>query len=175
MKVMELGPADVGLMYGLLDLYGRAFEEEDVYGDAPPDAEYLGRLLASETFITLVVTADGVGETWEGDANEAGKGKGAAERVVGGLSAYVLPKFEQPRSEIYIYDLAVDEDWRRRGIATALIDRLREIAHSRGAWVIYVQADLGDAPAVALYDSLGTREEVLHFDIAPRPGNEDRP
>jgi aminoglycoside 3-N-acetyltransferase I len=29
-----------------------------------------------------------------------------------------------------------------------------------------VQADLGDAPAIALYSKLGTREDVLHFDIA---------
>jgi aminoglycoside 3-N-acetyltransferase I len=31
-----------------------------------------------------------------------------------------------------------------------------------------VQADAGDGPALALYESLGTREEVLHFDIPPR-------
>jgi aminoglycoside 3-N-acetyltransferase I len=42
---------------------------------------------------------------------------------------------------------------------------LREIAARRGAWVIFVQADHGDDPAIALYEKLGTREEVLHFDI----------
>ena len=31
---------------------------------------------------------------------------------------------------------------------------------------MFVQADLDDAPAIALYMKLGTREEVLHFDIA---------
>ena len=89
------------------------------------------------------------------------------DRVVGGLVAYELEKFEQPRSEIYIYDLAVDESWRRQGVATALIDELRRIARERGAWVIFVQGDYGDDPALARYDKLGTREEVLHFDIAP--------
>jgi hypothetical protein len=29
-----------------------------------------------------------------------------------------------------------------------------------------VQADHGDDPAIALYTGLGTREDVLHFDIA---------
>ena len=83
-------------------------------------------------------------------------------------AAYDLQKFEQQRSEIYIYDLAVAATHRRRGIATALINALRAIGAARGAWVIYVQADTGDddAPAIALYESLGVRENVLHFDIA---------
>ena len=86
--------------------------------------------------------------------------------VVGGLAAYVLQKFEQERSEIYIYDLAVEEAHRRRGVATALIEELRKIAAAHGAYVIFVQADHGDEPAIALYTKLGIREDVLHFDIA---------
>ena len=30
---------------------------------------------------------------------------------------------------------------------------------------MFVQADLVDAPAIALYTRLGKREDVLHFDI----------
>jgi aminoglycoside 3-N-acetyltransferase I len=89
-------------------------------------------------------------------------------QVIGGLVAYELDKLEQERSEIYIYDLAVDDAHRRQGVATALISRLGEIASSRGAWVIYVQADYGDEPAIALYTKLGRREDVMHFDIDPR-------
>jgi aminoglycoside 3-N-acetyltransferase I len=48
--------------------------------------------------------------------------------VVCGLAAYELKKFEQERSEIYIYDLAVASEHRREGIATALIEKLKEIA-----------------------------------------------
>ena len=79
--------------------------------------------------------------------------------------AYELEKFEQARRELYIYDLAVAVAHRRRGIATALIQRLQEIASDRDAWVIFIQADYGDEPAIALYSKLGTREDVLHFDI----------
>lgn len=39
--------------------------------------------------------------------------------------------------------------------------------------MIFVQADTVDEPAVALYEKLGTREEVLHFDISPAAA--DRP
>ena len=88
-----------------------------------------------------------------------------AGKVVGGLIAYELPKLEQNRSEIYIYDLAVAQSSRRRGVATALIERLQRIAVERGAWVVFVQADHGDDPAISLYTKLGVREDVLHFDI----------
>ena len=90
--------------------------------------------------------------------------------VVGALAAYVLPKFEQERSEIYIYDLAVAESYRRRSVATAMIRKLQALAADLDAWVIFVQADYGDEPAIELYTKLGVREEVLHFDIEPLPG-----
>jgi len=88
---------------------------------------------------------------------------------LGGLVAYELDKFEQARREVYIYDLAVRPAHRRQGIATALIARLGEIAARRSAWVIYVQADYGDDPAIALCEKLGVREAVLHFDIQIEP------
>jgi aminoglycoside 3-N-acetyltransferase I len=85
----------------------------------------------------------------------------------------VLEKFEQARSEIYIYDLAVALPYRRQGIATALIEALKEIARQRGTYVIFVQADPPDDAAVALYTKLGTREEVLHFDIEVQRSSEN--
>ena len=35
--------------------------------------------------------------------------------------------------------------------------------------MVYVQADYGDDPAIALYTKLGTREDVMHFDILEMP------
>jgi aminoglycoside 3-N-acetyltransferase I len=147
--IRELGPGDVGLMEAMTKTLGEAFDDAATYGGAPPDHAYLERLLGSKCFIALAAL-EGVD-------------------VVGGIAAYELQKFEQKRSEVYLYDLAVAAAHRRRGVATALISRLKEIAGARGAWVIFVQADLVDAPAIALYTKLGTREDVLHFDIAPSP------
>lgn len=144
-EIRVLAPADTMLMERLLDVFGEAFEDPEHYGAARPGAAYLARLLGRDDFIAIVASKDGA--------------------VVGGLAAYELHKFEQARSEIYIYDLAVAEAHRRQGIATALIAELQDIAARRGAWVIYVQADLGDDPAIALYSKLGVREDVLHFDI----------
>jgi aminoglycoside 3-N-acetyltransferase I len=144
--IRQLSPEDLPAMKGLLKVFADAFGELDTFqGNAPSDA-YLRRLLAKPHFIALAAMA--------GDA------------VIGGLAAYELEKFEQARSEIYIYDLAVREDQRRRGVATALIRALQAIARERRACAIFVQADPGDDPAIHLYESLGTRKDVHHFDIA---------
>ena len=145
-QVAQLGPQDEQRMHALLDVFGTAFEDPHTYGARRPGAAYLRRLLGSEHFIALVAVEDA--------------------QVIGGLAAYELQKFEQERSEIYIYDLAVALAQRRRGVATALIRELQRIAAERGAWVVFVQADPVDAPAIALYTKLGLREDVLHFDIA---------
>lgn len=126
-------------------MFASAFDDEKNYASAIPSDGYFRRLLGQEHFIALAAI--------KGD------------EVVGGLAAYVLHKFEQERSEIYIYDLAVAAPHRREGIATALIERLKGIGAARRAWVIFVQADHGDDPAVALYTKLGVREDVMHFDI----------
>lgn len=147
-SIHKLAPDAVGVMRALLDMFGKAFGDPSAYCENQPDDTYLRQRLSDENFIAIAAV--------EGLA------------VVGGLVAYVLPKFEQARKEIYIYDLAVVETHRRRGIATALIRALQEHASALGAYVIFVQADLGDDPAIALYTQLGTREDVLHFDIAPR-------
>ena len=145
----RLAPADVPLLRELNALFGEAFAEPDTYTGEPPRDAYLEHLLAQEHVVALVALAEG--------------------EVLGGLVAYEFDKFERARREVYIYDLAVGTQHRRRGLATALIEHLREIAVGRGAWVIYVQADHGDDPAIALYEKLGVREDVLHFDIPVEP------
>lgn len=145
LTIRRLAPDDIAPMRRLLAMFGEAFDEVATYTAKQPGDAYLAELLGGDTFIALAAL-DG-------------------ERVVGGLTAYELKKFEQARSEIYIYDLAVAESHRRRGIATGLIERMKTIAGERGAYVVIVQADLGDDPAIALYTKLGKREDVLHFDI----------
>jgi aminoglycoside 3-N-acetyltransferase I len=147
-EIRVLGPQDVVVLRKMLGMFGRAFGDAQTYTAKQPDDAYLHRLLESETFVAIATLA--------------------GTEVIGGLAAYVLPKFEQARSELYIYDLAVDEGHRRRGVGTALIQELKSVAAARGIYVIFVQADHGDDAAIALYTKLGIREEVLHFDIAPR-------
>ena len=136
---------DVPLFKHLLRVFGEAFEEPDTYQSAVPGEAYLRDFLGKQHFIVLAAL--------DGDT------------VVGGLVAYELQKFEQERKELYIYDLAVSAEHRRKGIATNLIRELQQVAQERGVYVIFVQADPGDTPAISLYESLGLREDVHHFDI----------
>ena len=147
-RYQQLTAADLPAMKGLLAMFGEAFGDVEAYQGAVPDDAYLRRLLDRPHFIALAAF----------DGND----------VIGGIAAYELEKFDRARSEIYIYDLAVLETHRRRGVATALIRTLQPIAAARGAYVIFVQADRGDDPAIRLYQSLGTREDVHHFDIPVR-------
>jgi aminoglycoside 3-N-acetyltransferase I len=143
--IRHLAGPDVAVLKRLLRTFGAAFGEPETYQGAVPSDDYLRALLDGPTLVALAAL--------DGD------------EVVGGLAAYVLDKFERERSEVYVYDLAVAEAHRRRGIARRLLEALKPIARARGAWVMYVQADRSDAAAIALYESLGTREDVHHFDI----------
>ena len=147
--IRQLGPEDAGDLRALNVLFAAAFEDDAHYLGAPASDDHVARLLGKPQNIVLTANVDGV--------------------LAGGIVAYELEKFEQARSEIYIYDLAVAEAQRRQGVATALIERLQTMAAQRGAWVVYVQADHGDDPAIALYTKLGSREDVMHFDIPVPP------
>jgi len=146
-----LGAADLAAMKALLRLFGEVFGDLDTYQGAVPSDAYLLGLLRDATFFAVAAHDE----------------RGA---TIGALAAYELKKFEQERSEVYIYDLAVDTAHRRKGIATALIRTLGEAARKRGAYVMFVQADIGeeDEAANALYRKLASEMIVAnHYDIVP--------
>ena len=145
LDIKAITSEDYALMLSMLDCFAEVFEDRETYTLNTPDRKYFLQLMETETFIPLVALRQGT--------------------VVGALAAYELKKFEQQRSEIYIYDLGVREKYRNQGIATSLIHHLKKVARERNAWVIFVQADYVDKPAVGLYTKLGIREDVLHFDI----------
>jgi len=146
-EVRVLDRSDVASLRAMLAVFGTAFSDVETYTARQPDDRYLESLLARDTFVAIAAFVGG--------------------DVVGGLAGYVLPKFEQARSELYLYDLAVAQAHRRRGIATALVGAAQRLAAERGIWAVFVQADHGDDAAIALYAKLGVGEDVLHFDIAP--------
>ena len=143
-QVERLGPDDVAAMEEANRLFALVFAEEAYHGP-PAGRDHLAKVLSDPKFVALVARVDGT--------------------MVGALAGYELVKFEAERSEFYIYDLAVIEAHRRRGVATALIEAMKGVAREGNGWMVFVQADHRDQPAIALYEKLGRREEVIHFDI----------
>jgi ribosomal protein S18 acetylase RimI-like enzyme len=63
-------------------------------------------------------------------------------------------------TEMLLYELGVDEPFRRRGIGRALSLELVAIARERGCYGMWVPLELDNAAAVATYRSAGADEPV---------------
>ena len=76
-------------------------------------------------------------------------------------------------TEMFVYELGVAPAARRRGVATALLDALREIARSRSCYGMWVAVDADDEVALATYARAGARDEgsctVLGWSLREEP------
>lgn len=131
------------------ELYAEAFAEEEMYRHQRPSDEYLLKQLKKDHVIVCTAVTEG--------------------KVIAALTAYVFDKLERETAEVYVYDLAVDENYRRQKAATRLLRFLFEKADKFNVSAIFIQADKEDKPAVALYESFGGKEDVFHFDIYTKP------
>jgi aminoglycoside 3-N-acetyltransferase I len=141
LEIARLSPADYPLLHQLLGVYREAFGLTDHIW--PPSA-YLAQLLNNPTVTFMVATHQ--------------------QKVIGGLTAYTLPSVYRQAAEVYLYDLAVRNDWQRKGVGTLLLQEL--IAHSTrlGIKEIFVQADAPDRHAIDFYaKNGGIPENVFHF------------
>ena len=71
--------------------------------------------------------------------------------------------------EGYISNVAVDPDYRRRGIADALIERLCELCKEHALAFVSLEVRAGNAPAIALYEKHGFQKAGLRRSYYERP------
>lgn len=76
------------------------------------------------------------------------------DRVVGGITAHTIPMTRSLSAELFVYDLAVHADYRRRGVGAGLVATLRAQAAEAGVEVVFVPADKDDDRALAFYRAL---------------------
>lgn len=116
----------------------------DVF-DGPVDAGWLAGFLAEPSHLLAVAVAAG--------------------RVVGFASAAVLHHPDKPPG-LFIIELGVNEDWRRRGVATRLVGAIRAAGAAQGCAGAWVLTEGDNGPARALYSRLGAGEtgSVVMFD-----------
>jgi ribosomal protein S18 acetylase RimI-like enzyme len=83
-------------------------------------------------------------------------------RPVGFVLAHELPRRHGDRSKLFVYEVDVRETHHRRGIGSALLARLAELARERGIRTGFVLTAEDNAPANALYRSAGgaSRKDV---------------
>lgn len=142
-KVMHLQDGNIVTFRKLIDLFAEVFEEPV---KAAPGDYYLARLLGNKDFVAIVAM--------DGD------------RVVGGLTAYVMHLYNGEYAEAYIYDIAVKNECQRKGIGKMLIDALAEYCRENKIELMFVEAHEEDQHAVAFYHKAGGKaEKVVHFNF----------
>lgn len=63
-------------------------------------------------------------------------------------------------TEMFLYELGVAEAYRRRGIGGSLVQRLAEIAQSRGCYGMWVGTATTNAAALATYQRAGASRDA---------------
>ena len=109
--------------------------------DGPADREATRRFLAGEGNHLLVAYVDG---------------------LAAGFVSGVETTHPDKGTELLVYELAVDEQHRRRGFARALLEALKDIANRRGCYGMWVLTDASNHAALAAYASAGASREGSH-------------
>lgn len=144
MVYKRLKADDLPYLKTLIHVYEEVFEMERF---AFPRDGYLQALLQREGLIFFVAMAE--------------------EKVIGGLTAHVLPSVYFESAEVYVYDLAVQSSYQRKGVGRNLMASLSKYCREQGYREIFVQADLVDQHALDFYRATGGQaERVVHFSYA---------
>ncbi|GGS31184.1 N-acetyltransferase [Streptomyces badius] len=106
--------------------------------DTPPREEWAARFLAADGHVLLIAYVDGV---------PAG--------FVSGIEMLHPDK----GTEMCLYELAVDDPFRRRGIGGALTRALVDLAREQGCYDVWVGVEPDNEAALATYRSTGAKDE----------------
>lgn len=141
LRTQKLAHTDVPLFSELIRLFIRVFEEEQ---QELPSSEYLQSVLSNPAFHVYVALHEG--------------------KLIGGLTAYEMPRYYIKSSELYIYDIAVEKAYQNKGAGKMLMQAICRYAAGHQVENIMVEAHEEDELAVHFYTAfMGTSERVIHF------------
>ncbi|MBO6516226.1 MAG: GNAT family N-acetyltransferase [Bacteroidia bacterium] len=140
--IRRLNDTDINRFIELIRLFEIVFEMEDF---TTPNTAYLQSLLNKETFNVFVAQHN--------------------NQIVGGLTTYTLEQYYSTQPLAYIYDLAVDPTFQRKGIGQKLIEATKSFYKENGFEEVFVQADKVDDYALDFYRKTNPtdEEDVSHF------------
>jgi aminoglycoside 3-N-acetyltransferase I len=85
----------------------------------------------------------------------------ADDKLLGGLTAHVLPMTYSELLEVFVYDVAVQRAYQRQGVGRHLISAVRELAARRDIPLVFVAADNADTNALDFYRALGATDSSM--------------
>ncbi|MHB9861601.1 GNAT family N-acetyltransferase [Streptomyces sp. YIM S03343] len=136
--------------------------------DHPVRAEWAEHFLAAPGHHLLLAYEGGEAGEESKEGQDGGAG-GAGGAVPVGFISGVETTHPDKGTEMFLYELAVAEPYRRRGIGRALIGRLAALARERGCYGMWVAVDAGNDVALAVYRAAEGRGEepcsVLTWDF----------
>ncbi|MCR9250494.1 MAG: GNAT family N-acetyltransferase, partial [bacterium] len=75
--------------------------------------------------------------------------------------AYQLPMFYRSESEIFLYEIGVIQQHRKKGVAKSLIEHLKRYCEENSIKVMFVMTTMDNEPAKKLYENTGGELEVV--------------
>src|SRR5688572_28719768 len=124
-QIIKLDHHDIKRFTELIRLFEDVFEMKNF---VMPSETHLQKVLSGETFFSFVAVCD--------------------NKIIGGLTCYILPAYYVASSYVDIFDLAVSPVFQRKGIGRMLIESVKEYSKSLGYEEVFVQADEVDQYAV---------------------------
>ena len=141
-KIKKLNHNDIDKFTELIRVFEDVFEMKNF---KIPGKSYLQELLEKDDFFVFVALLD--------------------NRVVGGLTSYIMQQYYSKSPLVYIFDLAVKTELQRQGIGKKLIADNNSYCRDIGVEAVMVQADEIDDHAIKFYHSTGaTAQKVIHFE-----------
>lgn len=140
-RIEKLSHEDARVFIELIQVFEDVFEMENFQ---MPEQNYLKELLKKDSFLVFVALID--------------------EKVVGGLTSYILKQYYVKKPLLYVYDLAVKTKHQRQGIGKMLMSAVTYYSKEIGVEEVYIQADEIDQHAVDFYRSTGAiASRVINF------------
>ena len=141
MEIIELNSNEVLDFRDLVGIFKEVFENEE----AISDNEHLCKILSNPDFKVFVVRKN--------------------NKVVGGLTIYILHRYFGNKPVAYIYDVGITPEFQGQGLGKALIVEVCKYCKDNGFEDAYVEAESDDLDAVNFYRKTKFNNEMnaIHF------------
>jgi aminoglycoside 3-N-acetyltransferase I len=142
MKIEVIAKENIEDIIELITVFEKVFE---MPAFVLPDRQHLKKLLEKENFVAIVAKEN--------------------QKIIGGLTVYILEQYYSTKPLAYVYDLAVLNAFQRKGVGKELMEFVTKLCQEKGFEEVFVQAERVDEYAADFYrKTKPTKEDdVIHF------------